>query len=89
MVERRTWPMPPIILRNELALTDPGGLPLAQPFHLLEGHRRLGYFRAMAAGREFSLLPSHELWIAKAEASEVLAFRPLNVLEDTDPAPRP
>lgn len=42
MIRGGTWPVPPLILHNEDGLSLPNGLPLGNPYHLVEGHHRLG-----------------------------------------------
>lgn len=80
MVDEGSWPVPPIVLRNPDGLCDPAGTCLGQPFHLLEGHRRVSYFRAMASDPQWTLAPDHSLWLVTVDPSQVFAFWPLNDL---------
>ena len=57
------------------------GLSLAVPCHLLEGHCRTGYLRALHLSEKWSTRDTHPLWIAQPDLTEVLGFRPLNELE--------
>lgn len=57
MITKRTWPQPIIVLKNENL--DGWG----KPYHLLEGHQRLDYFREIFRKEKNTLLKTHELWI--------------------------
>jgi hypothetical protein len=61
MLTERTWPTPIIVLDNRGGMKGPRGQQYGVPMHLLEGHLRLGYLRALRdSGTE--LRPNHELW---------------------------
>jgi len=45
MLKNGTWPTPIIILENKPTLKNLINKDLGTPFHLVEGHSRLGYFR--------------------------------------------
>ena len=60
-----TWPAPIIVLDNPTALVAPYGMPLGQPYHLLEGHLRLGYFRNLYREKPDAILNAHEVWLAR------------------------
>ena len=54
-----TWPEPIMILRNDSELCLPNGLPLGTPYHLVEGHHRLGFLVAMNEDQPESVLAEH------------------------------
>ena len=60
-----TWPAPIIVLENPVALVAPCGMPLGQPYHLLEGHLRLGYFRNLYQEKPDELLNQHDVWLVR------------------------
>lgn len=62
---RRTWPAPIIVLENPMALVAPYGMPLGQPYHLLEGHLRLGYFRNLYQTQPNSIQDEHDVWLVR------------------------
>lgn len=63
MLEHRTWPVPIIVLNNkERLFTNPAGRPLGDPYHLLEGHLRLNYFREIYRYEKETLKNTHEVW---------------------------
>lgn len=46
MLKHMTWPVPIIVLENkETSYLNDRGMKMGVPFHLLEGHLRLNYFR--------------------------------------------
>ncbi|UTV26844.1 hypothetical protein [Photobacterium atrarenae] len=59
-----TWPVAPIILHCDGRFMTAEGRELNAPYHLLEGHHRLGYLTAMAA-QEINVLREHALWVVK------------------------
>jgi hypothetical protein len=64
MLEHGTWPTPILLLRNlDGALTYPGGEQLNQPYHLLEGHRRLSFLNSLRRSRQ--ALPKHNVWLVR------------------------
>ncbi|MBV9924476.1 MAG: hypothetical protein JOZ96_05490 [Acidobacteria bacterium] len=64
MLEHGTWPTPILLLENlDGALAYPHGEKLNQPYHLLEGHRRLSFLNALRqSGRA---LPQHDVWLVR------------------------
>lgn len=62
MIDNGTWPVPILAVRNEADLVRPDGLVLAQPFHLVEAHHRLGYLRALVQDRRWTPATEHSLW---------------------------
>lgn len=58
MLTNRTWPNPIIVLKNE-TLNNFG-----KPYHRLEGHKRLDYFREMYRKEKDTLQKTHEIWVA-------------------------
>jgi hypothetical protein len=78
MLRDGTWPVPILVLRNVQRLTRPDGLPLGSPYHLVEGHRRLGYLRAMSEDDRWTPSLAHEVWLLEYEPSSVLSFWPMN-----------
>jgi hypothetical protein len=82
-----TWPIPIIILYNPTGIKSPRNdksEKYGEPYHLLEGHRRLGYFRNMyrnelkntkIAGIS-KLKKSHKLWVVRIKnESEIGAWK--------------
>lgn len=65
ILEHRTWPLPIIVLENREGqhLTD-RSKSLGQPFHLLEGHLRLDYFRRLYREERDTLPERHFVWRA-------------------------
>lgn len=59
MMRWGTWPRPIIVL-DKKGIPPPRGPGLMEPFHLLEGHRRSGYLRALH-DREMAN-PFHQVW---------------------------
>lgn len=59
MRDQRTWPVPIIVLKNaELNL-------LGEPYHLMEGHRRLDYLREIYQEERTTLKSLHEVWVTE------------------------
>lgn len=64
MLEHGTWPTPILLLENiGGTLTYPSGEKLNQPYHLLEGHRRLAFLNALR--QNVWALPNHEVWLVR------------------------
>ena len=64
MIERRTWPVPPIVLNNTQRLKMPAGHDIAE-WELVEGHHRLAYLKALDLSEDFNILDDHFLWIMR------------------------
>lgn len=62
-VNERTWPIPIIVLDNYEGLIGINGELYGQPYHLLEGHLRLGYFRNLYRQKSPALKKNHPVWI--------------------------
>jgi hypothetical protein len=77
MRQAGTWPQPPIVIENNRQLQRPDGLELAAPFQLMEGHHRMGFFRALAA-LDGGLASEHDLLVVDVPAVAVLDYWPLN-----------
>ena len=60
----KTWPKPIIILKNDHRFTQADGLPLFDPYHLLEGHMRLAYMRAHIKCKVVGTPEKHDIWVA-------------------------
>jgi len=82
MKEVGSWPSPPIVLANPNALREPSGCELGRPYHLLEGHRRIGYLRAIVHSQGV-VMPEHSLWVVTVDANAVFDFWPLNKLSES------
>lgn len=63
MADDGTWPAPIIVLDNPSGLAGPRDEVLGQPYHLLEGHLRLGYFRNIYRREPQKLRGSHDVWL--------------------------
>lgn len=59
MLTELTWPNPIIVLENDNI--EGWG----KPYHLMEGHQRLDYFREIYRKEKNTLHSQHELWIVK------------------------
>ncbi|MCP3777050.1 hypothetical protein J2W97_001230 [Paenibacillus jamilae] len=59
MLKNRTWPKPIIVLENN---TFPSW---GTPYHLLEGHQRLDFFREIYQEERDTLKDQHEIWVVK------------------------
>jgi hypothetical protein len=66
MERRGTWPVPPIIMDNRRPLPELQFAELPMHFVLIEGHRRLGFARSLAA--DGLLGPEHTVWRLRFEA---------------------
>lgn len=65
MLKHMTWNVPIIILENkENQYVNHENMSLGQPFHLLEGHLRLNYFRKIYSIEKENLKETHEIWRA-------------------------
>lgn len=72
-----TWPQPIMVIKNDFGLRRPDGLELSAPFHLMEGHHRLGFFRALSLAGA-ALEPVHEVLAIVPPAAAILDYWPLN-----------
>lgn len=61
----KTWPSPIIILENINEIKKNSWNEIRNPFHLLEGHLRLGYIRFLIKNHPEKLNKKHLLYIAK------------------------
>lgn len=66
MLNQGTWPVAPIVIADASGIETPIGVTL-HPCHLVEGHHRLAYLRALAQMTEFELQPHHEIWAMRLE----------------------
>lgn len=63
MLNHMTWPVPIIVLENKEAFyLNENEMRLGTPFHLLEGHLRLNYFREIYRTEKKSLKDTHSIW---------------------------
>ncbi|MEY9978736.1 hypothetical protein [Lysinibacillus sp. RC79] len=63
MLENMTWPIPIIVIENkESQLINSQIVLLGCPFHLVEGHLRLNYFREMYRTEKENLKKIHQIW---------------------------
>ena len=60
-----------MILRNDSGLCLPNGLPLGTPYHLVEGHHRLGFLVAMNEDQPESVLAEHRIWVLEVDPGAV------------------
>ncbi len=67
-----------MIIENSIELARPDGLRLGSPFHLMEGHHRLGYFHAIAADSRWKTQPAHNVVVISVAEASVLDYWPLN-----------
>ncbi len=58
-----TWPVPIIILDNGQSIVSPYQERYGYPYHLLEGHLRLGYFRNLFRQKVSFLKNRHSVWV--------------------------
>lgn len=66
MLEYGTFPCPIIVARNAGAykhIKSIGNETMLEPYHLVEGHRRLGFVRGMIKHGYEKLKLSHEVWL--------------------------
>lgn len=66
-----TWPEPILVLQNDSGYTMPNGLALGTPFHLVEGHHRLGFLWAMQAAGSLPPTSTHDIWVLGADHASV------------------
>ena len=66
MKAAKTWPGSILVLDNNQCLSLPNGLGLGAPYHLVEGHHRLGFLHAMVETGEVSLGSKHGVWLLEA-----------------------
>lgn len=64
-----TWNTEIIVLQNDSGLENPYGEKYGKPYHLIEGHRRLGYLRRLFREKPSILADSHQLWLVTIENS--------------------
>jgi hypothetical protein len=63
MLKHMTWPVPIIVLENkESFYLNEKDMKLGVPFHLLEGHLRLNYFREIYRTEKETLKETHSVW---------------------------
>lgn len=68
MVAQGTWPVAPLVFPDTSMMEVPSGVVL-QPCHLVEGHHRLAYLRALARMPSFEPQPQHEVWVMGLESA--------------------
>jgi len=68
MHSQRTWPAPIIVLNNENGFYNAKGYDYGQPYHLLEGHIRLGYFRNIYRKEKHTLNHNNPIWVVTLDA---------------------
>ncbi|MAX24619.1 MAG: hypothetical protein CMJ19_08960 [Phycisphaeraceae bacterium] len=81
MTYNGTWPLPPLIIENPKGITRPDGYPLGEPFHLMEGHHRLGFLHGLAKSQTV-LQEKHSLFIITVQEDGVFDHHPLNTNYD-------
>lgn len=57
MLNHPTWPAPIIVFQNDQCYN------LGKPYHIMEGHLRLSYFREIYREEKDKLLEVHEIWL--------------------------
>jgi hypothetical protein len=63
MLKNMNWPVPIIVLENkETSYSNDRGMKMGVPFHLLEGHLRLNYFREIYRTEKETLKDTHLIW---------------------------
>ncbi|WP_172249980.1 hypothetical protein [Saccharibacillus deserti] len=62
MLEHSTWPVPIIVFKNQDRKRGRDGEAMGTPFHLIEGHLRMNYFREIYRREKERLLDSHPVW---------------------------
>ena len=82
MITNGTWPESIVVIRNDVELIRPDGLALAKPYHLMEGHHRLGYLKALVEHPEWEPAPEHGVWTVRVPPSAVVDYWPLNEAPD-------
>lgn len=68
--ENKTWNEPIIVLDNSYGIEKYGDK-FGQPYHLLEGHVRLGVFRELFKQDKSKLLDQHDLFIVTIDDKDV------------------
>jgi hypothetical protein len=66
MLEYGTFPCPIIVAHmagDHRHHKSVGDETMLEPYHLIEGHRRLGFIRAMIRNNHPKLLRAHEVWV--------------------------
>ncbi|MFA6815771.1 MAG: hypothetical protein WCS73_05700 [Lentisphaeria bacterium] len=72
MLTNGTWPSPIIVLHNENNIKFPNGIPLQEPYSLMEGHHRLAYFRFIKKNHPSIIQGVHSLWLATPNTDKIL-----------------
>lgn len=71
MLERGTWNTPIVLLGNKEGRHQfKNGRKLKQPFHLLEGHRRLSFLIGLRS--KGKALPNHVVWLVETPPNDNL-----------------
>ena len=78
LIEDGTWPVPILVISNHEGISMPNGLRLATPFHLMEGHRRMGYLHALVEDKRWTPAAEHELWLVQPDSAAILNYWPMN-----------
>ena len=78
LIEDGTWPVPILVISNHERTCRPDGLRLATPFHLMEGHRRMGYLHALVEDKRWTVAAEHELWLVQPDSAAILDYWPMN-----------
>jgi len=63
MLNEKTWPSPIIVFKSNKENVDSFNRKLNIPYHLLEGHLRLGYFRNLYRHKQEGLLGKHYVYV--------------------------
>jgi hypothetical protein len=79
MIAAGTWPMRILVVENTSQLQMPNGVQLASPYHLMEGHHRFGYLRALRDDHRWTPQAEHDIWLVRADLERVRDFWPLNL----------
>lgn len=82
MLQHGTWPFPILVLDNSGSVKRPDGLALASPLHLMEGHHRYGYLRAMHDDGRWTPKEQHPVCLVRYDPKLVMDFWPLNYLTE-------
>jgi hypothetical protein len=59
MLRHMTWNVPIVVYQNN------SHIEMGKPYHLLEGHLRLNYFRTIYRKEKQSLKSNHRIWLVK------------------------
>lgn len=59
MLRHMTWNVPIVVYQNN------SHIEMGKPYHLLEGHLRLNYFRTIYRKEKQSLKNNHRIWLVK------------------------